>query len=79
VKRVHGASMANALIWAAAIIGAAIMLRGTPQAGQVVVILGGAAGASVVIVGDALRKVTGKPASRLDADAPVEAKAGQNG
>ncbi len=79
MKRVHGASMANALIWAAAIIGAAIMLRGTPQAGQVVVILGGAAGASVMIVGDALRKVTDKPASRTDSDVPVEAKAGQNG
>lgn len=49
-------SLANALIWGAAIIAVAVLLRGTEQAGVVTVILGGAAGASVVLVGAALRK-----------------------
>jgi hypothetical protein len=78
VKKLHGASIANSLIWGAAIIGAAIMLRGTPQAGQVVVILGGAAGASVVIVGDALRNATEHLASCTDSAAPTETKHGQS-
>lgn len=51
MKKLHPASIGNALIW-----GAAILLRGSEQAGMVVLILGGAAGASVVIVGNALRK-----------------------
>jgi len=73
MKRVHGAAMANALIWAATIIAAAIMLRGTPQAGQVVVILGGAAGASVIIVGDALQKAHREAHNKSpNADAPAE-------
>ena len=69
MKRVHGASIANSLIWAAAIIAAAIVLRGTPQAGMVVVILGGAAGANIIIVGDALRKANGMRKSG-DSDDP---------
>jgi hypothetical protein len=79
MSKLHGVSIANAVIWAAAIIGAAIVLRGAPHAGQVVVILGGAAGASVIIVGNALHKATEKSASRTDSDAPMEIKAGQNG
>jgi len=69
MKKLHGASIANSLIWAAAIIAAAIILRGTPQGGLIVVILGGAAGTSVIIVGDALRKANGmrKPG---DSDVP---------
>jgi hypothetical protein len=59
MRKLHGASIANSLIWAAAIVAAAIILRGTPQAGLVVVILGGTAGASITIVGDALRKANG--------------------
>jgi hypothetical protein len=68
MKKIHGASLANALLWAAAIFAAAILLRGTPQGGEVVVILGGAAGASVIIVGDALRKAAEKPAKGTDPD-----------
>jgi hypothetical protein len=79
VKKLHSASIANSLIWAAAIIAAAVILRGTPQAGLVVVILGGAAGASVVIVGDALRKATEELPSHTDSDTPTEIRAGQNG
>jgi hypothetical protein len=44
------------LIWGAAIIAAAVVLRGTEHAGIVLIILAGAAGASVVIVGNALRR-----------------------
>jgi hypothetical protein len=56
MKGLQRASIADALIWAAAILAAAIILRGTPQAGLVVVVLGGAAGASITILGSALRK-----------------------
>jgi hypothetical protein len=56
MKELHRASIADALIWAAAILAAAIILRGTPQAGRVVVVLGGAAGASICILGSALRR-----------------------
>jgi hypothetical protein len=79
MKKVHGASLANTLIWGAAIIAAAIILRGTPQGGLVVVILGGAAGASMIIVSNALDKAKIALESRMGADAAVEAKAGQNG
>jgi hypothetical protein len=76
MKKVHGASVANSLIWAAAIIGAAIMLRDTPQGGQVVVILGGAAGASVIVVGNALRKAAKESAKGADSGALVETRDG---
>ncbi|MEA3408497.1 MAG: hypothetical protein U9R48_10550 [Chloroflexota bacterium] len=49
-------SMGNALIWAAAIIAVAVILRGTKDAGTIVVILGGAAGASVILVSSAMRE-----------------------
>jgi hypothetical protein len=39
-----------------AIIATAVLLRGTEYAGMVVVILGGAAGMSVIIVSNALKK-----------------------
>jgi len=55
VKKIHPASIGNALIWAAAIIATAVILRGSEQAGIMVVILGGAAGASVLVVSSALR------------------------
>jgi hypothetical protein len=73
MKKVHGASVANSLIWAVVVICAAIVLRDTPQGGQLVVILGGAAGASVIIVQNALRKA----AERLegtDSDAHPETR-----
>jgi len=56
MKELQRASIMDALIWAAAILAAAIILRGTPQAGQVVVVLGGAAGASITILEGSLRK-----------------------
>jgi hypothetical protein len=79
VKKVHGASLANTLIWGAAIIAAAVMLRGTPQGGQVVVILGGAAGASMIIVSNALNKAKAASESHTEADASVEDRAEQDG
>ena len=73
MKRLHRASIGNAVIWAATIIGAAIVLRGTSHAGQVVVILGGAAGASVIIVGNALQKAHREANDKShNADAPME-------
>jgi hypothetical protein len=56
VRRINPVSLGNALIWAAAIIATALLVRGTENAGMVVVILGGAAGASVLLVSGALRK-----------------------
>ncbi len=43
--------LALAILWGAVILGVAWLLKGTPQATQVVVILGGASGASLLIVG----------------------------
>lgn len=56
MRRIHPVSLGNALIWAAVIIAVAVLLRGTEHAGMVVVILGGAAGASVLLVSGALRQ-----------------------
>lgn len=56
MKRVDPVSLGNALIWAAAIIAVAVLLRGTEHASMVVVILGGAAGASILLVSGALRR-----------------------
>jgi hypothetical protein len=56
MKRIHPVSIGNALIWAAVIIAVAVILRGTEHAGITVVILGGAAGASIIIVGSGLRR-----------------------
>ena len=56
MKALQRASLWDALIWGAAILAAAVILRGTPQAGQVVVVLGGAAGASITLLESALRK-----------------------
>jgi hypothetical protein len=56
MRRINPVSLGNALIWAAAIIAVAVLARGTEHAGIVVVILGGAAGASILLVSGALRK-----------------------
>ena len=56
MRRMHPVSLGNALIWAAAIIAVAVLVRGTDHAGMVVVILGGAGGASILLVSGALRK-----------------------
>jgi hypothetical protein len=44
-------SLGVTAIWAAVIIGVAIVLRGTPYAGSVVALIGGGAGASLIILG----------------------------
>jgi hypothetical protein len=73
MKELQRASIADALIWAAAILAAAIILRGTPQAGQVVVVLGGAAGASITLLESALRKARRAAGEKSDqAGAPTE-------
>ena len=56
MKNIHYASIGNALIWAAAILATSIMLRWSEQPGLLIVILGGAAGASIMLVDRALRK-----------------------
>jgi hypothetical protein len=56
MRRINPVSLGNAVIWAAAIIAVALLLRGTEHAGMVVVLLGGAAGASILLVSGALRK-----------------------
>jgi hypothetical protein len=55
MKKIHSAALGNALIWAAVLLASAIVLQGTGEAGIMTVILAGAAGASIVIVGIALR------------------------
>ena len=50
MKKNRYVSIGNALIWAAAILAAAIVLRGTEHAGVIVTILGGAAGGSIILV-----------------------------
>jgi hypothetical protein len=51
MKKLDKVSVGNALIWASAVI-----LRGTQYATTMIVILGGAAGVSIIIVEGALRK-----------------------
>jgi len=55
VKKNRYVSIGNALIWAAAILAAAIVLRGTEHAGLIVTILGGAAGGSIILVDKVVR------------------------
>lgn len=56
MKKLHPASLGNALIWAAAILATAIILHWSGTETMVIVVLGGAAGASITIVSNALRK-----------------------
>jgi len=56
MKKLDSTSVANALLWAAAILASAVILRGTQYATPMIVILGGAAGVSVIMVEGALRK-----------------------
>ena len=56
MKNTHPASLGNALIWAAAILAAAIILHWSGTNSIVLLVLGGAAGASITIVSNALRK-----------------------
>ena len=56
MRKVNPVSLGNALIWAAAILAVAIILRWSDTEGMAVVILGGAAGASITLVSNALHK-----------------------
>ena len=56
MKNVNAVSLWNALIWAAAILAVAIINHWSGNEGMVVVILGGAAGASIILVSNAFRK-----------------------
>jgi hypothetical protein len=56
MKKLNRVSVGNALIWAAAILASAVILRGTQYVTMMIVILGGAAGVSVIMVEGALRK-----------------------
>jgi hypothetical protein len=50
MKKTGKVSLGNAVIWAAAILASAVVLRGTEFAGITVIILGGAAAASIALV-----------------------------
>ena len=50
------AIIALAIIWAAVIFASAVVLKGTPYFGKMLPILGGGAGASIVVVGGSLRR-----------------------
>jgi hypothetical protein len=56
MKNVHPASLGNALIWVVAILATVIVQHWSGNESMVVAILGGAAGASITIVSNALRK-----------------------
>jgi hypothetical protein len=56
VKKNHYISIGNAFIWAAAILATALLARGSEHSGMIVIILSGAAGASIIFVAGALRK-----------------------
>jgi hypothetical protein len=56
MKNINPVSLGNALIWAAAILAVAIVLHWSENEGMAVVILGGAAGASILLINGALRK-----------------------
>lgn len=62
--KVHPASLGNALIWAVAILGTVIVLHWFDNESMVLAVLGGAAGASITIVSNALRKAN---ASEIEA------------
>jgi hypothetical protein len=54
MKKIHPAALGNALIWVAVILAAALLLRGTEYAATLIAILGGGAGTSILVVGNAL-------------------------
>jgi hypothetical protein len=56
MRKLHPVSLGNTLIWAVTILAVAIVLHWSENEGMVVVILGGAAGASILLISDALRK-----------------------
>jgi hypothetical protein len=60
MKESKAISLGIAAIWAAVIIGVAIVLRGTPYAGSVVTLVGGGAGASLIILEGRCREKQGR-------------------
>lgn len=56
MKHVNKVSLGNALIWAAAILAVAVLNHWTGSEALILAVLGGAAGASITIVSNALRK-----------------------
>jgi hypothetical protein len=54
-RKVNIVLLSNAVIWAAVIIGAALALRGTGMMSKLIPILGGGAGASLIIIAGGLR------------------------
>ncbi|MFQ6105154.1 MAG: hypothetical protein ACE5OP_12830 [Candidatus Glassbacteria bacterium] len=48
--------VANAIIWAAVILASAVVLQGTEYFGQMLPILGGGAGGSIIVLGGGLRR-----------------------
>jgi hypothetical protein len=56
MKELKPISLGITAIWAAVIIGVAIVLRGTPYAGSVLALIGGGAGASLIILGGRCRR-----------------------
>jgi hypothetical protein len=59
-RELRAISLGITAIWAAVIIGVAIVLRGTPHAGSVVALIGGGAGASLIILGGRCREKQGR-------------------
>lgn len=49
--------LANAIIWAAVILGTAFIMAGTDNLSQLIVVVGGGAAASVVVVGGGVRRI----------------------
>jgi hypothetical protein len=56
MKNNYIVSIGNTFIWAAAILATALLVRGSKHSGMIVIILSGAAGASIIFVAGALRK-----------------------
>jgi Na+-transporting methylmalonyl-CoA/oxaloacetate decarboxylase beta subunit len=56
MKTVNPVSLANALIWAFAILAVAIILNWSENEAMMIPVLGGAAGMSIFLVSNALRR-----------------------
>jgi hypothetical protein len=56
MKKINAVSIYNALIWGIAILAVAIINHWSENEAMVLAVLGGAAGASIVLVSNALRQ-----------------------
>lgn len=54
--------LGNAVVWAAVILATSAVLKGTPYAGDVLLIVGGGAAGSIIVVGGGIRKLRGRGA-----------------